>query len=681
MFFNSLVILIDGWNKHVTGVFHFLNLNKLGLTIVTRELMILTVFSAFTYGQKLSDTPFEICKNDRLVGKWLSAQSSLTDNQGKIDIGYYGINLEINIDDEQIIGSVIVNGSVGINQPDSIELDLTSELIVDSVMVYGEPSSFLHNNNMIKIPAPDVTIPEGYDFSLQIFYHGSPPSTGFGSFNFDEHLGIDHIWTLSEPYGARDWWPCKDDPSDKADSLDIVIIVPNNQTAVSNGVLVEEIELGDGKKKYHWSERYPICTYLVSITSYPYTKWEDQYIGLNGDTLPLEYYVYPDNYDQVYNNYMLTDDMMEVFADRFGEYPFMGEKYGHADFGRGGGMEHQTISSMGGYSQWLIAHELGHQWWGNLVTCASFHDIWLNEGFARFSESIWEEETGGFQAYKEYWQSRSYFGPGTIYVEEPNTASQIFNLNLTYNKAGWVVHMLRGVLGDSLFFETLKAYGSNDSLAYSAATTEDFKSVCEQMSGMDLNDFFQQWIHGEYYPKYGVSWELSESNDLILTIEQTQDWQYFHMPIELMVIIPGDTLNFRLDNQGQLQQYNLGSIEGPPQAIWVDPDNWILKEIEYISMGGIIPNKPEILIYPAYPNPFNAETSMQYFVPEQLGTIKPLISIYDVRGHEIEKHQVGVLNPGMHEFRWNAETRSSGIYFIQLSFENTSFSQKVQLLK
>ncbi|GIR57163.1 MAG: hypothetical protein CM15mP64_5750 [Candidatus Neomarinimicrobiota bacterium] len=142
MFFNSLVILMDGWNKHVTGVFHFLNLNKLCLTTITRELMILAVFFAYTYGQKLSDKPFEICKSDRLVGKWLSAQSSLTDNQGKIDIGYYGINLEINIDDEQIIGSVIVNGSVGMNQPDSIELDLTSELVVDSVMVYGEPSSF-----------------------------------------------------------------------------------------------------------------------------------------------------------------------------------------------------------------------------------------------------------------------------------------------------------------------------------------------------------------------------------------------------------------------------------------------------------------------------------------------------------------------------------------------------------
>ena len=135
--------------------------------------------------------------------------------------------------------------------------------------------------------------------------------------------------------------------------------------------------------------------------------------------------------------------MMEVFADKFGEYPFMGEKYGHAEFGRGGGMEHQTITSMGGYSQWLIAHELGHQWWGDLITCASFHHIWLNEGFARFSEALWEEAYNGVESYKNYWINHAYYGSGTVYVEEPNTASQIFNGNLTYNKAGWVVHMLR----------------------------------------------------------------------------------------------------------------------------------------------------------------------------------------------------------------------------------------------
>jgi aminopeptidase N len=604
----------------------------------------------------------------------------MTEDQQKIDMTYYGIELEIDISNQEITGSVLINGSVGMDQPDSIELDLASELVVDSIVSSGELLSFDHADDMIKIPT-QPSIPEGYDFSFEVFYHGHPPSTGFGSFNFDEHLGVDHIWTLSEPYGARDWWPCKDDPSDKVDSLDIIIIVPEEQIAVSNGILLEETELGDGRKRYHWSERYPICTYLVSITTYPYTKWEDYYIGLNGDTLPLEYYVYPDHYDLVYENYMLTDDMMEVFADRFGEYPFMGEKYGHAEFGRGGGMEHQTITSLGGHSQWLIAHELGHQWWGDLITCASFHHIWLNEGFARFSESIWDEATGGFDAYKDYWQNHSYFGDGTIYVEEPDTPSQIFNGNLTYNKAGWVVHMLRGVLGDSLFFETLRTYALNDSLAYSSATTEDFQLVCEDVSGLDLEDFFQQWIYGEYYPKYGLAWEMSESNELIVTIEQTQNWQYFHMPIELRVLVPGDTLIFKVDNQSQTEHYNLGFVDGLPHAIWLDPDNWILKEVEYTSMGGILPNKPQITIYPAYPNPFNPQTSIRYFVPEQLGYVQLSISIYDIRGHIADSFDIGSILPGMHEFVWNADRQGSGIYFIQFSIEGRSYAQKIQLVK
>ena len=659
---------------------HFLKERESRSIVVINRLLLAISCLHFLSAQNLTDKPLDTCNKQQSLARWLSVESSTTENQEKIDIGYYGIDIEIDIANQEIIGSVLINGSIGMSQPDSIEFDLADEMDVDSILFYGELTGFDHENNLIRIPT-QASIPEGYDFSIQIFYRGSPPSTGFGSFNFDEHLGIDHIWTLSEPYGARDWWPCKDDPSDKADSLDIIITLPEQQVAVSNGVLLQETNLGDGRKRYHWSERYPICTYLVSITTYPYTKWEDQYIGLNGDTLPLEYYVYPDHYDQVYNNYMLTDDMMEVFAERFGEYPFMGEKYGHVEFGRGGGMEHQTISSLGGSSQWLIAHELGHQWWGNLITCASFHHIWLNEGFARFSESIWEEATGGPTAYKDYWQSRSYFGQGTIYVEEPNTASQIFNLNLTYNKAGWVVHMLRGVLGDSLFFETLQAYGANDSLSYSAATTEDFKLVCEDMSGLDLDDFFQQWIYGEYYPKYGVSWEVSESDELVITIEQTQDWQFFHMPIELRVLVPGDTLSFKLDNHGHIQQYNLGSLGGPPQAVWLDPDNWILKEVEYVSMGGIVPNKPQIIIYPAYPNPFNSGTSMQYFVPEQLGTIKPFISVYDIRGHQVQAQGVGAISPGMHDYKWNADSQSSGTYFIQLSIDNMSYTQKIQLIK
>ncbi len=643
------------------------------------RLLLFFNFICFLSAQILTDKNFH-CSKANSASRFYSINSSLTENQQKIDISYYKIDFEIDIELQEISGSVIVNGSVGVDQPDSIELDFSDEMTVDSIKFNNQNWDFLHNDNIISIPSP-VTNSEGYDFSFEIFYNGHPPSTGFGSFNFDEHANIAHIWTLSEPYGSRDWWPCKDDPSDKADSADIIITVPAEQIAVSNGTLIETLDLGDGRKKYHWSERYPICTYLISVTSYPYTVWFDEYIGLEGDTLPLEYYVYPDHYNLVYDNYMLTHNMMRVFAEHFGEYPFMGEKYGHAEFGRGGGMEHQTITSLGGYSQWLIAHELGHQWWGDLVTCASFHHIWLNEGFARFSEALWEEARDGTNAYKEYWQNHAYYGPGTIYVEEPNTASQIFNGNLTYNKAGWVVHMLRGVMGDNIFFQTLKSYGYNDSLAYGAATTEDFQAVCEDISGLDLTQFFQQWIYGEYYPRYGITWEINNVNELIVTIVQMQGWQYFQMPLHLQVMLPDDTLDFTLNNQEQNQEFNLGVINGSPYSVILDPNNWVLKEVEYLSIDGILPSQNQITLYPAYPNPFNPETSIKFFVPDQLGEIESLIRIFDIRGNLIDHINIGTISPGINKTAWNAINQATGTYFIQLEADNTLYSQKIQLIK
>ncbi|MFL3005766.1 MAG: M1 family aminopeptidase [Candidatus Neomarinimicrobiota bacterium] len=630
------------------------------------------------FSQKKTDQNL-ICSQTKSSSQVFSETSTLTEDQGKIDITYYKIDFEIDFNNEQILGSVIANGFVGLDQPDYIEFDFSDEMIVDSVWLNNESTSFDHIDDRIKVLAP-ASIPGGYNFSCQIFYHGSPPTSGFGSYNFDMHNNIDHVWTLSEPYGARDWWPCKDDPSDKADSLDIIVTVPSEQIVVSNGLLVNEQDIPNGKKMYHWSERYPICTYLVSIATYPYTIWTDTYIGLNGDTLPLEYYVYPDHYELVYDNYLLTNDMMEVFAEKFGEYPFMGEKYGHVEFGRGGGMEHQTISSMGGHSEWLIAHELGHQWWGDLVTCSSFHHIWLNEGFARFSEAIWDEASRGFEAYKSYWQNHSYFGPGTIYVEDPQTAAQIFNGNLTYNKAGWVVHMLRGVMGDSLFFESLKSYGYNDSLAYSDVTTEDFKNVCEDISGLNLSNFFEQWIYNEYYPQYGLLWDINEVGELIITIHQLQNWQYFEMPIDIKVVLNNESLFFRVNNQFQTEEYNLGFINSIPLSVQLDPDGWILKEIQYLNNDNIVPELSNILIYPAYPNPFNPEVTFKYFLPTRFGEIQSEINIYDLQGKLIDKIGTGKSKPGINNVSWKANV-PSGTYFIQMNANNNIYSQKVQMVK
>ena len=200
--------------------------------------------------------------------------------------------------------------------------------------------------------------------------------------------------------------------------------------------------------------------------------------------MQIDHYVFPDRYATSYSNYLLTSDMLVLFSELFGEYPFINEKYGHADFRWGGGMEHQTLSSMGGSSQDLIAHELGHQWWGNLITCKSFHDIWLNEGFARYCQALWAENQGRKEAYHSFMNNHAYYGSGTIYVEEPNSNSDIFLSGLSYNKASWVLHMLRNIVGDNMFFDILKSYASNDSLKYDAASTSDFKEVCEDISGL-----------------------------------------------------------------------------------------------------------------------------------------------------------------------------------------------------
>ena len=658
------------------------NILNLGyFTDMIRRLILIFISFGILYSQNPSDKSIETCGHVLSAAKWLNTESTLTVNQEKIDVTYYRIDLNIDIDAEEIDGSVLVNGWIGMDQPDSIELDFADEMIVDSVKFYGELWPFVHESDYLKAPAPEATIPEGYSFSVEVFYHGTPPSTGFGAFNFDTHANIDHIWTLSEPYGARDWWPCKDDPSDKADSVDIIITVPEEQIVASNGILVSETNVGNERKQYHWQETYPICTYLISVTTYPYTVWQDEYIAMNGDTLPLNYYVYPDHYESVYDNYLLTNDMMEVFAQRFGEYPFMGEKYGHAEFGRGGGMEHQTLTSLGGSSQWLIAHELGHQWWGNLVTCASFHHIWLNEGFARFSEAIWEEAYNGIQAYKDYWQSHEYYGPGTIFVENPNSVGNIFDGNLSYNKAGWIVHMLRGVMGDSLFFESLQSYVYHDSLAYGAVTTEDFQTVCENVSGLDLSDFFQQWIYGEYYPQYAVSWEMLDTDELIVTIEQTQNWQTFRMPIQLNVTTPTETLSFTVENESTYETYNLGLIGADVIDVKLDSDNWILKDVVYLSIDSNLPQSEQLVIYPAYPNPFNPETTLSFFIPENIGQSLAKVVVYDLKGSLVSIIWDGSIQPGLFTLKWKPKNVASGSYFIRLTTLNTSYSQKVQLVK
>lgn len=631
--------------------------------------------------------PKHLCSRGKSVERWISNSSTLSLNQSKIDISFYDISIDINFESNTINGSVGVNGFIDNNLPEYIELDFYNNMTVNSILQNNGQVPFLHEQDKIKIPINNIIIQDDNYFSILINYQGTPQECGAGGFKFDEHLGVDHVWTLSEAYCARSWWPSKDDPSDKADSVYIRVTVPANPNFIvaSNGLLDSITNDGD-KNTFFWKEKYPITTYLVSLAIYPYTIWSEQYISsISNDTMAIEHYVFPDRYESSFSNYSLTGEMISFFSGLFGEYPFISEKYGHADFKWSGGMEHQTLSSMGSSSQNLIVHELGHSWWGNLITCKTFNDIWLNEGFARYCQALWVEHINGKEAYFSFMNDYAYYGDGSIYVENPSSNSQIFNSNLSYNKASWVLHMLRRKVGDDTFFEILKSYASNDTLAYNAASTADFQKISEDISNQNLDLFFQQWIYEEGYPKYEMSWWHDGNATYKVKIDQIQSSGLFSMPIDLNFsgsigpLLIDTTIV--VENNSMSHLYEISGLNFIVENVTLDPNNWILKEVSYTTnkVDNLLPKNVNVQL--AYPNPFNSNLKLNFYVHPVLGNQNISINIFNINGGLVESLTKKIFQSGFHNESWNAKGKPAGVYLIQLSTDNYVNTQKVIYLK
>lgn len=475
----------------------------------------------------------------------------------------------------QLTGTVVAEGRVLAPSINQVELDLTVDMAVTAARSAGSPTTFSHTQDLLAV-ALDRTYATGEVFSVEIDYHGNPAGESFG---WDSHGGQPMIWTLSEPFGAREWWPCKDQPADKADAVDIRATVNQNLVVASNGKLMSVTPNGT-QHTYHWHESYPITTYLVSLAIYPYAQYSDWYRYSPADSMEIQFFVYPDQLGSVQENYAKTKNMIAVYASLFGEYPFITEKYGHASFEWGGGMEHQTCTSLGGWGESLIAHELTHMWWGDHVTCNSFHHIWLNEGFATYGEALWWEATLGEQAMHADMAANAYYGPGTIYVEDPGNFNEIFNSNLSYRKASWVLHMLRHAVGDDDFFDILRSYYTVH--GGGTATTEQFQAVAETVSGQDLNAFFQQWIYGEGFPVYSYQWTAEPAGsdwEITLDIDQLQTNQVFVMPIDIEIEFVGGGSQIQVVQNNAASQQVLLTVAAEPAAVRLDPDNWILRQL------------------------------------------------------------------------------------------------------
>jgi hypothetical protein len=508
-------------------------------------------------------------------------------SQTDYDVIYHKIELKVDVPSTLLYGNVKMAAKSLSPGLDSVEVDFDAAMTIDSIYTEeGTLLAFSHAGYRATI-----RLDRAYDvdsiFSFYIRYHGTPATGGFQGFSFDSYEGSPVVSSLSEPYLARTWWPCKDRPDDKIDSLDIFVTCDTALYCASNGKLIDTVNNGDGTKTFSYQVRYPITTYLFSVAISDYVVWKNYYKYAPDDSMEIVNHVYPSQYEYSLPRWGITPYAIGVFADIFGEYPFLNEKYGHANFEWGGGMEHQTVTSMGGnwfgFYEPVVVHELSHQWWGDMITCNNWHEIWLNEGFASYSEALYYEVKSGKASYHSYMAGMTYTGGGTIYIYDTTNVGSIFG-SIVYDKGAWLLHMLRHIVGDANFFNILSAY-YNSVYKYDDVNSAQFQEICESVSGMELDYFFNEWLFGTYYPRYSYSYmnELDPTDGKYWTyffLEQTQSTapQVFIMPIDLkFTFSPADTFTTTIFNDSRRKMYFFKNNLAPT-GISLDPMNWILND-------------------------------------------------------------------------------------------------------
>jgi len=583
------------------------------------------------------------------------------------DLFYHRIHWHIDPQYKYISGSVTSYFKILKNNVAQMHFDLTEPLIVDSVMHKTGKLSFTHTNSIIEIQLPNTLNTNDID-SLTVHYHGSPPgSSGFGSFVISEHDQTPILWTLSEPYGAKEWWPCKQNLFDKIDSLDIMVTVPSGNKVGSNGVLVSEKLTGD-LSTFHWKHRHPIASYLIAIAVTNYAEFKHYADIGGGKQVEILNYFYPEQFDQNKKAAEYTIDVMKLFSDLFIPYPFADEKYGHAQFGWGGGMEHQTMSFMGSFSKNLIAHELAHQWFGNHVTCGSWEDIWINEGFATYLTGISQEHLApsGLFGWKTDIIDNHLIrmNSGSVFCDDTSSVGRIFNSALSYSKAAFVLHMLRTQIGDTAFFNGCKMMLNNKETSAKFARTPQVQAYFEVAGDTNLTDFFNQWIYGQGYPNYIIQWDQAIDQTISFNLIQYtthESVSCYKMYVPILFIGDEKEILVRF-HQTKAKQTFLFNPDFKVNEIVFDPEYDILAPHPAIVTLAINENETgnELKVYP---NPAKNKLIVQCEKHKVIDELKIISAegkkVYQMTNtNKQKKHTIDI------------STFKNGVYFIKASVNN-----------
>lgn len=520
----------------------------------------------------------------------------------KYDMKYLKLDLAAEPGSRAISGTALWNVVAKVAM-DSFVMEFKNNMILDSVYINGTKRIFQRGSDHVFIPLTPA-IAGGSTINAVFYYTGTANSNGVFSGTVGSN-GLIYTATLSESYQAREWFPVKQLLTDKIDSADIWITTRDIYKAGSNGLLVAEVPKPGNKKQYQWKTRYPMNYYLphFSIGNYMEYNIYAKPLAMAPDSILVQNYIV-DNASYFTTNKPNIDKttaFIELYSDQFGLYPFKNEKYGHVHASIGGGMEHQTMSTMNSFGSTLIAHELGHQWWGDNVTCASWNHIWLNEGFASYSEYLAIESlpalftTSAANYMQNVHNNVMSSATGSVYVPEDQVYNEgrIFSGRLSYNKGSAIIHTLRFIMqNDNLFFQALRNF--QNQYKDSVATATDFKQVAETTSGKNLDDYFNQWYYGEGYPTFNITYLKQGSDSLILIVNQTTSapaiTPFFKGLYEIRVNSPQGDTTVLIDLQNNNQVFKFGYTK-TPNGIVVDPNNWVLNATGSIVNGGVVPVK------------------------------------------------------------------------------------------
>ena len=591
------------------------------------------------------------------------------------DVSYYKLDLNMTNTSTALSGYAEMQATV-LSPLDTILYELFSSLTISSVTLNGISVPFTRSNSAVKI---GVNFSPGTVFTVRTYYAGTPPTAqtnplgGSGMSNATSpSWGNEVVWSLSEPFCAYEWWPCKQSLTDKADSCDFNITVPNSCKAGSNGKLMSVVDLGNGTSRYEWKHRYPIDYYLISVAVAEYVEY-NVYANPAGAPAPILIQNYIYNNPQTLPNFQAdideTANFIELFYDLYGPYPFENEKYGHCMAPFSGGMEHQTMTTQGFFNPTLTAHELGHQWWGDYVTCASWCDIWVNEGFASYSEQLMLEnlypgqEVQNMQSVHDNVMTQT---GGSVWVLDSLNESRIFSGRLTYDKGAGIIHTIRYMVNnDSLFFTTMRSF--LNAHAFGTAFGIDVRDAFTQASGINFTPFFDQWYFGEGYPTYSVQWKQL-GNDALVQISHTTSkpnvTPTFTNPIDLKFTRPGNsdtTIRFNItSNSNQFQINGIGTINN---SISIDPSNWVINQNGTITMNPLLNLETitESMDMGLYPNPTTEFLTLTN-IPEGCP-----YTIYDMHGKEQGK---GIAN---NQQALSIKHLASGSYLLVLDGPSTMY--------